>query len=198
MLAAVCCVAAAGAFAEDVPALTVTAGADLAATPIPKPLKPGGKVKTPNPNKAAGPKAVDPNKPASKEIPIPLPIGEKAMDIKIPQVDAAGVLMSLMKAAQLKRIDDDHVEIQSMNLDLNQPDGKTDFHIIVPTCVFNLKTRIIHSDYPVVVKTREFELTGEKMEFDTVERSGKLIGKVHMLVHNLKQVAGQNDEPKNP
>ncbi len=67
---------------------------------------------------------------------------------------------------------------------------------MVPTSVFNLKTKIIHSDNPVSVHTQDFDLTGEKMEFDTAERTGKLMGKVRMRVHNLKQVAGQSDETK--
>lgn len=142
------------------------------------------------------PKPENPNRPLSREIPFPLPINEIARAVKIPQTGLEGELLSQLMAAKIKRIDQDHVEMETMNLDLFQADGKSDFHIIVPTSIFNLKTRIIHSDYPVTVRTQEFELTGERMEFDTVERTGKLMGKVHMRIHNLKQAAGQPDETK--
>jgi lipopolysaccharide export system protein LptC len=61
----------------------------------------------------------------------------------------------------------------------------------MPASVFNLKTHIITSEDPVVVRTQDFELTGEKMEFNTVDRTGRLLGKVRMVVHNLKQVTAQ-------
>lgn len=145
---------------------------------------------------AKRPKPANPNKNVSKEIPFPLPINEIARLVSIPQTGLAGELLSKLAAAKITRIDEDHIQMEAMNLDLFQPDGKTDFHIIVPTSVFNLKTRVIHSDFPVTIRTNDFELTGEKMEFDTVERTGKLIGKVQMRVHNLKQVAGQTNEAK--
>lgn len=156
---------------------------------------------SPTPTAAKSPKPAhskpeNPNRPVSKDIPFPLPINEIARLVKIPQVDLKGELLSQLMAAKIKRIDDDHVEMETMNIDLYQADGKSDFHIVVPTSTFNLKTRIIHSDHPVSIHTQDFDLTGERMEFDTVERTGKLIGKVQMRVHNLKQVAGQSDETK--
>lgn len=172
-LGVVCvCLAGGAAFAQESPA-----------SPATKP-------------KPARAKQENPNRPLSKEIPFPLPINEIARAVKIPQTGLAGELVSQLMAAKIKRIDDDHVEMESMNIDLYQPDGKSDFHIVVPTSVFNLKTRIIRSDNPVTIRTQDFELTGERMEFDTVERTGKLMGKVQMRIHNLKQVAGQSDETK--
>lgn len=159
-------------------------------SPAPPAAKPE---KSPKPARV---KPEKPNQPLSKEIPFPLPINEIARAVKIPQTGLAGELVSQLMAAKIKRIDADHVEMESMNIDLYQPDGKSDFHIVVPTSVFNLKTRIIRSDNPVTIRTQDFELTGERMEFDTVERTGKLMGKVQMRIHNLKQVAGQSDETK--
>ncbi len=73
---------------------------------------------------------------------------------------------------------------------LNHPDGSEDFHVQLPDSIFNLKTNIITSDHPVTVRTADFELTGERMEFNTVDRTGELKGIVHMVIHNFKQVAG--------
>lgn len=172
-----------GAFAQD----NATPAPLASASPAAKPAKP------PKPPHA---KPENPNRPLSKEIPFPLPINEIARLVKIPQTNLEGELLSQLAAVKIKRIDEDHVEMESMNIDLFQADGKSDFHIVVPTSVFNLKTKIIHSENPVSVHTQDFDLTGEKMEFDTVERTGKLMGKVQMRVHNLKQVAGQSDETK--
>jgi hypothetical protein len=149
--------------------------------------------------KALDPGAAKPTPGVKKPRPLQFPLGvsDSAKKLKIPETDRAGALLSLLMAAKATRVDDEHVQMSEMNLDLYHPDGKEDFHIIMPTSIFNLKTRIISSDDPVTVRTQDFELTGEKMEFNTVERTGKLMGKVRMLVHNLKQVAGgSNSEPK--
>ena len=133
-----------------------------------------------------------------KEIPFPLMPGDDANKLKIPEMSTGGNLLSQLMAAKATRLDNEHVRMHEMNLDLYHPDGKEDFHIIMPTSVFNLHTRIITSDDPVTVRTQDFELTGEKMEFNTVDRTGKLIGKVRMLIHNLKQVAGQAEPSPKP
>ena len=139
----------------------------------------------------------DPHSKKPKPIQFPLGEGDDAIKIKIPETNQMGLLLSQLMAAKATRVDNEHVRMSEMNLDLYHPDGKEDFHIIMPTSTFNLQTRIISSEDPVIVRTQDFELTGEKMEFNTVERTGKLMGKVRMLIHNLKQVAdGPNPDPK--
>lgn len=80
-------------------------------------------------------------KPLSKEIPIPLPIGDKALGLKVPNIGAAGQLLSQLLAAKATRIDENHLELQGTKIDLNQADGKSDYHIEIPTSIFDLKTR---------------------------------------------------------
>jgi hypothetical protein len=139
----------------------------------------------PKPEKKKGPPKV--RKP--KAFTFPVPIGDSASGVKIPQLGLLGNLLSQMNAAQMTRIDDKHVQMHALRIDLYHPDGKEDFHITLPNSIFNLETHIITSEEPVTVKTDDFELTGERMEFDTVARTGKLLGHVSMHVHNLKQVA---------
>ena len=98
-------------------------------------------------------------------------------------------------AMKVTRINNELVQMDESNLDFKQPDGKEDFHVELPKIVLNLKTHMINSDDPVTIRTQDFELTGEKMEFNTVDRTGKLIGKVHMVIHNLKQIAGPQQTP---
>ena len=124
-------------------------------------------------------------------IPLPLIPGKPAENIRIPDLDVTGKVLSLLMAAKATRLDDDHLKMEGMHMDFNKPDGKEDFHVDMPASVFNLKTHIISSDDPVTIKTQDFELTGEKMEFNTVEREGRLVGSVRMVIHNLKQLSGQ-------
>ena len=125
-----------------------------------------------------------------KAIPFVLPIGEDANDFKIPELGMAGELLSQLMAAKVTRVDNEHVEMHEAKIDLYHPDGKEDFHVLMPDSIFNLQTHIINSDHPVTVRTQDFELTGERMQFNTVDRTGELQGHVHMVIHNLKHVAG--------
>ena len=153
------------------------------AKPIKKPKGPKGPK---DPNATPRPPKVR----KVKEIPFPLPVGEPATRIVIPENSSTGTLLMNFMAVSAKRISNELVQMNETNIDVNHPDGSEDFHIALPACVFNLQTHLINSDNPVTVRTRDFDLTGEKMEFDTVERNGKLIGHVHMSIHNLKQIAG--------
>ena len=133
-----------------------------------------------------------------KEIPFPLPIGDHASNAKIPELGLAGQILSQMNAAQMTRLDNQHVQMHELKIDLYHPDGKEDFHILLPTSVFDLQTHIITSNQPVTVVTQDFELKGERMEFNTVDRTGKLLGHVEMHIHNLKQVAAVPDATPAP
>ncbi len=130
----------------------------------------------------------------ARDIHIPLILNEPALGIKVPELGSVGQILSLLMATKAKRIDSEHVEMEGTKLNLNRADGKSDYQIEIPKCVFDEKSHVISSDQPVVIRTEEFELTGEKMRFNTTERSGELIGKVRMTIHNLKQTANAAKE----
>ena len=154
-----------------------------ASTQKPTPAQRDPKGKTPK-----EPKATRIRQP--KEIPFPLPIGKFGHDVKIPQADITGQILQMLQSAKITRLDNERVEMHETNIDLFHPDGKEDFHVVLPDSILNLKTQIISSDHPVTVRTDDFELTGERMQFNTVDRTGELQGHVHMVIRNLKQVAG--------
>ena len=130
-----------------------------------------------------------PKKRTAKEIPFPVPIHRSAFKARIPSYDAMGKLLSVIDSAKMTHIDNEHVQMDGMKFVMNEANDKDDSHVEMPTCVLDLKTNIITSDHPVVIRTKDFELTGDRVQFNTVEQTGELQGHVHMLIHNLKQVA---------
>ena len=123
-----------------------------------------------------------------KEIQFPVPIGQGAHDVTVPTLNDKGILIQLLHSLSMHRIDNENVQMDSTTLKLNDNNGQEAYQVILPTCVFNLKTNIVTSKDPVTVDTKDFELTGERMEFNAVERSGELHGRVHMVIHNFKQM----------
>ena len=158
---------------------TPTPSATAADTPTgkknKKPRNPNDPTPTPKPRK-------------KHEIAFPVPIGRSAFGAKIPNYDAMGKLLSVLESAKMTHIDDEHVRMTEMKFDMNEGNGKDEYHVIMPTCVLDLKTNIITSDQPVIIRTKDFELTGEKVQFNTVEQTGELQGHVHMVIHNFKSV----------
>lgn len=141
-----------------------------------KPRDPSEPARTPKPRKA-------------KDIHFPVPKGEPATDIKVPEYSLEGQLLKQLMAAKATNIDDEHIQMEKMRIDLNKPDGSEDFHIEMPTSTLNLKTNVITTEQAVSIQTKDFDLYGEKMKFDTVERSGELVGRVHMVVRNAKPIS---------
>ena len=158
---------------------------------------PAGKKKKNRDGTAASP-APSAAKGGEGTIQLPLSKGKPGVNVKIPDVDTTGKLLSLLMAEKATRLDDDRVKLDGMHMDFNKPDGKQDFHIVMPASILNLKTHVITSDDPVTIRTQQFELTGEKMEFNTLEREGRLIGSVRMVIHNLKPLTGQKETGAKP
>jgi hypothetical protein len=69
--------------------------------------------------------------------------------------------------------------------------GKMEMMIDLPSSSLDLTTRIVTSDEPVTIRRSDFEITGETMVFDTQTKSGKLAGKVKMLIFNLSDMTGK-------
>ena len=157
------------------------------APPLPAQATPPAKKKVKIPRNPSDPSAT-PKIRRAKEIPFPLPIHNSAHLLNFPSYDQTGKLLSLLKAMKATRLDDEHVQMEKMDYDMNTPDGKDQYKIEMPTSVLNLRTNIITSDQPVIIRTKDFELTGEKVEFNTVESTGELKGRVHMVIHNFKSV----------
>ena len=177
-------------FLPPVRLATAAPGADNA---TPAATGKGGGKKKKNRDDASASSSPAADKAKDGTIQLPLPVGKNGLNVKIPDTDAAGKLLSLLMAQKATRLDDDRVKMESMHMDFNQADGKGSFHIVMPACILNLKTHLVTSDDPVTISTQDFELTGEKMEFNTLEREGRLVGSVRMVIHNLKELAGPKE-----
>ena len=122
-------------------------------------------------------------------IQVPLVLGEPSKNLKLPEYSLTGTLLSFLKAATVKKLDADHLQMEKMLIDLYKPNGQLDFSIDLPTSSFNVKTRIIASVDPVTITSPEFVLTGERMKFDTYTREAQLLGHVKTRIFHLKSSA---------
>jgi lipopolysaccharide export system protein LptA len=62
------------------------------------------------------------------------------------------------------------------------------------TSVFNLKTQVLTSSERTTVKRSDFEIAGDKMQFEMLTRKSTIVGNVKMVVQGKARVAGNEGE----
>ncbi len=112
-----------------------------------------------------------------------IPVGETFEGVRIPQMDANGNLIMLFDTKKATRIDDRHIDMEHLKIEIRNPDGTT-FHVEMPHSVFNLDTNILDSDTPVEIRRDDFIINGDTAQFHTKTKFGRIIGNVKMVIFN--------------
>lgn len=123
--------------------------------------------------------------PAAKgeKIDIPVPVGEPVKGIKIPQYDEHGKLTMSLTAGTARKLDERRVELEKLKI---QFDDKEEKEIIVeiPHSILDLESKVLIADSKTVISREDFDIVGEKAEFDTSSRTGTFKGKVRASFRN--------------
>ena len=132
---------------------------------------------------AAEPKA----KPKKEKVPttainIPLPIGQEAKGLVLPDFDASGHLRTRIEAEKAKRSDAEHIQFGKLSMTTFNPQNAVELLIEMPTSTLDLTTHVITSHERTTVKRSDFHIEGDSMQFDTVAKKGTLSGNVKMIV----------------
>ena len=114
---------------------------------------------------------------------VPIVAGHDARGLILPDFDRQGRLRGKLEAGVTRRLDEEHVEFKGMKFTTFLPETETpDLQIIMSTSVFNLKTQVLNSSERTTVKRSDFEISGDKMQFEMLTRKGTLDGNVKMIV----------------
>lgn len=137
-----------------------------------------------------------PPKPQNEELGlknIPLPIGHEAKGLVLPNYDLDGHLLGRFEAATASRIDEQHVRFINLKMLTFDEHQKPDLKVEMTEAVLNLDTRVIHSNQRTKIKRTDFEIAGDKMEFNTTTHQGTLTGNVHMTIFNQTELSGKKE-----
>lgn len=137
-----------------------------------------------------------PTKPSQKaaSFNVPIPVGHGATGVKIPYYSESGQLQMNFQIDRAQRLDEIHLQMSSLNLETFNEAGQQEMTILLPQCVLDLRTRVLSSSQPGTIKRKDFELTGDTLQFDTVTRQGALTGNIRMLIFDLNEIS--NTKPK--
>ena len=151
--------------------------------------------KTPTPEVEAKGKAKTRPKPGEGVTNVPIVAGHDAKGLVLPDFDLQGRLRGKLEAGVTKRLDDEHVEFRSVKFTTFLPETETpDLQIIMRTSVFNLKTQVLNSSERTTVKRSDFEISGDKMQFEMLTRKGTLDGNVKMVVRGKSRAPANEGE----
>jgi hypothetical protein len=113
---------------------------------------------------------------------IPLPIGHEAKGLVLPDFDGDGHLRGKFEAGTARRLDDGHIGFEQLKIITYTPEDQQDLRIDMSTSVLDLKTRILSSKARTTIQRADFNIAGDSVEFDTNNRTGRLIGNVKMVI----------------
>lgn len=125
---------------------------------------------------------------------IPLPVGHEAKGLVLPDYDLEGNLRGRFEAGTARRIDDEHVGFQNLKITTFTPEKKIDLQIDMRTSVLDLKTKVLSSEEKTTVRRADFNIVGDSVRFDTVSRTGRLIGNVKMVITDQSDLMGKKNE----
>lgn len=120
---------------------------------------------------------------------VPIPLGHDAKGITLPYFDKLGKLQMDFSIGTASRVDNDHLEMKFVHVNTYDEKGTLDLMVDLFTCVLDLNTRVVTSESPAKIQRSDFEIIGRTMTFDTQAKTGKMKGKVRMLIYNRSEVA---------
>ena len=126
---------------------------------------------------------------------IPLTVGHEAKGLVLPNYDLQGNLLGRFEAGTAARIDDNHIKFTDLKIVSYDAKEKPDFNVVMQDAVLNLETRVIDSNNKANIKRADFEIVGDKVQFNTATRYGTLTGNVHMTIYNQKELSGGGTKP---
>jgi hypothetical protein len=127
---------------------------------------------------------------------IPLPIGHEAKGLVLPDFDGEGHLRGKFEAGTAHRIDQEHIGFEQLKITTYTPEDQPDLKIEMSTSVLDLKTRILNSKARTSIQRADFNIAGDSVEFDTNNKTGRLIGNVKMVITDKSRLTAKPDTKK--
>jgi hypothetical protein len=125
---------------------------------------------------------------------IPLPVGQEAKGLVLPDFDLRGKLRARLEAGNAKRVDENHMLFSGLKMTTFTDKNAPDLLLEVPVSTLDLTTRVLTSEARTSVSRADFKIAGDAMRFDTVNRKGTLVGNVKMVITNRPAPAAKKPE----
>ena len=92
------------------------------------------------------------------------------------------------------RLNDEDLEMSEMVIQMFNSRGAVDVTIEMETAGYNIGNGLLESETETHVSNRQFDLTGNKLIYDTKTQKGKLIGNVKMYIFGAEGRKEEEEE----
>lgn len=119
-----------------------------------------------------------------------MPIGHEIKGLVLPDFDIQGHLRTRFEAGTATRVDPERIEFKGLKVISFTPTNSIDLQMDLPVSTFNLNTRVLQSQARATIIRSDFNIAGDVLEFNTVERHGTLTGNVKMVITDKSAIEG--------
>lgn len=126
---------------------------------------------------------------------VPLPIGHEAKGLIFPDIDENGILRGRFNAGTARRVDENHMDFQDLKITTFTEQQQPDLLVEMSKSTLDLETRILSSPTPTRIKRADFEVAGDRADFDTARRQGTLSGHVKMIITDAQKYSKPSPTP---
>jgi hypothetical protein len=126
-----------------------------------------------------------------------LPLGEKNQNVKIPSF-TDGIRTSLINARTMTRVDDDHMEMEGMDMLLKGETDGQDLSVKLHVATYDMPSAVLSSDQRSRVSRNDFQIEGDSLVFDTHTQQGKMVGHVQMIIFDSDMLKGKSQDTTKP
>lgn len=114
-----------------------------------------------------------------------VPIGRVFRGVKIPNY-SGDALGSVVHADFMRRADEEHLEMEMLEI-VNYNRGEPDSRILTDRAIYDLEAKTLRSTTPARIVQEQFEMSGDRMIFDSITRIGHFSGRVKTRIYQVDQ-----------
>ncbi len=127
--------------------------------------------------------AASPTPSPTPQIDIPLAIGQEVKEIRLPQFDNQGKMTMRLNADVAERANETSFNFKGLRIEVFEAEKeKPRLEVLLSEAVFDRTTRLLTSNSRSIVKGEDFEIIGERLEFDAETRASRMAGPVSMTI----------------
>ena len=117
------------------------------------------------------------------------PKGIPCKDVRMPRFKENNELNSLLHSESVIRESDELLQLDNMTVVMFKPDRSMSLRVKTKKGVFNYEKKVMKSRDKTFIESPQFDMEGDRLEFNTETQNGTLNGNVTMVIYNVEKAA---------
>lgn len=113
------------------------------------------------------------------------PVGKPWLDVRIPRYDDDDVLTSMMHTEAMTRQDEKKLKLDGLTLVVFQSNGEISLRLKTKQGLYDVASSMLQTHSTTFIEHAQFEMTGDRLTFDTSKQQGTLQGNVQMRIFGV-------------